>query len=90
MKAFKVILKIAAALAVISGILFLVAVYLDKLRELYERRGELKEKAVSLKEKLPTKQTILEKLPTKEDMIRLNPFRKTEIEEEYADYVDVK
>ncbi len=90
MKALKVILKIVAVLAILSGILLLVAAYLDKLRELYARRGELKEKAISLKEKLPTKQSVLNKLPTKEDMIRLNPFRRTEIEAEYADYVDVK
>ena len=130
MKALKVILKIAAACAALAGVLFLVAAYWDKLTELFARRGELKEKAYALKdkipsaqqirEKIPTKEAILEKLPTKEDiiskfptkedivskfptkediigkfptkeeLIRLNPFRKAEIEAEFADYADVE
>ena len=99
MKAVKIILKFAAAFAVLAGILFMIAAFWDKLTELFERREELKEKAVSMKEKLPTaeqiraklptKQSIFDKLPTKADMIRLNPFRKAEIEAEYADYADV-
>ena len=96
MKAFKVILKIAAAFAVLAGILFLVAAYFDKLTALYERRAELKEKALEkiptkeqIRAKLPTKEAIFEKLPSKADMIRINPFRKAEIEAEYADYADV-
>ena len=86
MKALKVILKIAAAFAVLAGILFLIAAYFDKLTALYERRAELKEKAL---EKIPSKEAIFEKLPSKADMIRINPFRKAEIEAEYADYADV-
>ena len=84
----KIIVKIAAAFAVVAGILFLIAAFWDKLTELFERRDELKEKA-SMKIKLPSKDQIRAKLPTKEQMIRLNPFRKAEIEAEYADYADV-
>ncbi len=100
MKALKVLLKIAAVCAAVAGVLFLVAAYWDKLTELFARRGELKEKAVALKdkipskeelrEKLPTKEELLGKIPTKEDLIRLNPFRKAEIEAEFADYADVE
>ena len=67
MKSVKIILKIAAAFAVLAGVLFV-----EQIRA-----------------KLPTKKAIFDKLPTKADMIRLNPFRKAEIEAEYADYADV-
>ena len=96
MNSVKIIIKIAAAFAVLAGVLFAIAAFWDQLAALYERRGELKDKA---KEKLPTKEqiraklpakpAIFDKLPTKADMIRLNPFRKAEIEAEYADYADV-
>lgn len=119
MKALKNILKITLVLAGIAAALFAVIVYLDKIKELFERREELKNKAVdnvkgtfetikgksvdakdkavsgvkdtanALKEKLPTKEELLGKLPTKEELIRLNPFRKAEIEAEFADYADV-
>ncbi len=96
MKEVKIILKIAAAFAILAGVLFAVAAFWDKLSALYERRGELAEKAKEklptkeqIRAKLPTKQAIFDKLPTKADMIRLNPFRKAEIEAEYADYADV-
>ena len=88
MDGVKIVLKIAAALAVLAGVLFLIAAFWDKIMELYERREEFKDKAAQ-KVKLPTKEQIRAKLPTKADMIRLNPFRKAEIEAEYADYADV-
>ena len=96
MKEVKIILRIAAAFAILAGVLFAVAAFWDKLSALYERRGELTEKAKEklptkeqIRAKLPTKQAIFDKLPTKADVIRLNPFRKAEIEAEYADYADV-
>ena len=94
MKSVKIILKIAAAFAVLAGVLFVIAAFWDKLTALYERRGEFTEKAKEklptkeqIRAKLPTKKAIFDKLPTKADMIRLNPFRKAEIEAEYADYL---
>ena len=96
MKAVNTILKIAAAFAVLAGILFVIAAFWDKITALYDRRDELKEKAKDklptkeqIRAKLPTRQAIFDKLPSKADMIRLNPFRKAEIEAEYADYADV-
>ena len=96
MKAFKVFLKILAVCAAVAGVLFLVAAYWDKLTELFANRNELKDKMKSkiptkeqLREKIPTKEELLGKIPTKEDLIRLNPFKKAEIEAEFADYADV-
>jgi len=87
MKVAKTLLKIAAALGAVAVALFLVAIYLDKLLDLCERRTELKDKVrTGLKEKT---NGLKQKLPTKEDLIRLNPFRKAEIEAEFADYADV-
>lgn len=93
MKAFKVFMKVLAVCAVVAGILFLVAAYWDKLTALFARRGELKAKIPTvqqIREKLPTKQAIFSKFPSKDELIRLNPFRKAEIEAEFADYADVE
>ena len=96
MKAVKIIIKIAAAFAVLAGVLFVIAAFWDQLSDLFARRAELKEKALEklpskedIRAKLPSKEAIFEKLPSKADMIRINPFRKAEIEAEYADYADV-
>lgn len=142
MKSFKTILKIVFALAAIAAALFALAVYIDKIIELFNRRTEIKDKVFSgvknttdsfkskadlvkektvngvkgktetwkekaigikskavtnvkdtsdsIKQKMPSKDAIIEKLPSKEDLIRLNPFRKAEIEAEFADYADVE
>ena len=98
MKKANTFLKIAAALCAMATAVFVVMLYLDKLLELYNRRLELtqqakvrlQEKTQCLKEKLPTKERILGKLPTKAELIRRNPFRKAEIEAEFADYADVE
>lgn len=96
MKAFKFFLKIMAVCAAVAGVLFLVAAYWDKLTAFFGNRDELKDKIKSkiptkeqFREKIPTKEAILGKIPTKEDLIRLNPFKKAEIEAEFADYADV-
>lgn len=68
----------------------------DKARDLKGKiptKEEIKEKRPAkerLKEKLPTREQILEKLPTREELARRNPFRRAEIEAEFADYADVE
>ena len=100
MKAWKALLKIAAVCAALAGVACLLVAYWDKLVEVCPSCDVLKDKTRDLKKKIPSKQQIKDKLPdvetlkgkipTKEDLAHMNPFRKAEIEAEFADYADVE
>lgn len=89
MKCVKVLLKVAAVLAAVAGVLCLVAAQWDRITARCAACKEFKlPDRDTLREKMPSMEQVREKFRVRESIAKMNPFRRAEIEEEFSDYAD--